>query len=102
MKGFNVGRGLCAECVDHRRQARAKKAAQVRVSPTKTPSPQGPKSWRCPTCLKRIDVDIARTVLVSHQNARGQLCAGSGHELPQKSADAMDYRVAGSFEGGRR
>lgn len=102
MKGFSVGRGLCAECVDDRRQARAKEAANVRVRPTRAPSTQGPKTWKCPTCLKRIDVDAARAVLVSHQNARGQRCAGSGHELPQKSADAMDYRVAGSFEGGRR
>jgi hypothetical protein len=52
--------------------------------------------------LKRIDVNKARTALVHHQNGRGERCAGSGYQLPQKSVDALDYRVAGSFEGGRR
>jgi len=98
MKGFHVGRGLCAECVDNR----GPEAANVRVRPTKPPPASGPTSWKCPTCLKRIDVEPAHTVLVHHQNARGKRCAGSGHQLPQKSMDAMDYRVAGSFEGGRR
>jgi hypothetical protein len=102
-EGFNVRSGLCAECVAIRREMRPKKAASSGVRPTKPPSTSsGPKSWKCPTCLKRIDVNNARTALVHHQNARRERCAGSGYQLPQKSVDALDYRVAGSFEGGRR
>lgn len=99
MKGFDVGRGLCAEC---RSQARSNNASNRGAQSKKPPPPQtGPKSWKCPNCLKRIEVDKKR-VLVQHQNARGLRCAGSGFQLPERSVDAMDYRVAGSFEGGRR
>ena len=66
------------------------------------PTPSWPKSWKCPNCWKRIDIDRTGTELVDHPNARGQRCAGSGYQLPQKSSDALDYRLAGSFEGGRR
>lgn len=98
IKGFDVGRGLCAEC---RRRARPSKAASS-GAPKKPPAPPaGPKSWKCPNCLKRLEVDKARA-LVQHQNAKGQRCAGSGYQLPERSVDALDYRVAGSFEGGRR
>lgn len=97
--GFDVARGLCAEC---RGQARpnnlSSRGAQGKKAP---PTPAGPKSWKCPNCLKRIEVDKKRA-LVQHQNARGLRCTGSGYQLPERSVDAMDYRVAGSFEGGRR
>ena len=101
MKGFKVASGLCAECGGGRGQGRPTQAtdsgAQSRkVAPTTT----GPKAWKCPNCVKRIDVDTARATLVHHLNARGQRCAGSGYPLPEKSEDALDYRVAGSFEGG--
>jgi len=100
MKGFSIAKGLCAECVRGRSQVRTKAAAS---NGRRKPRPTlGPKSWKCPNCLKRIDVDSARAELVRHLNARGDRCAGSGHRLPQRSTDAMDYRVAGSFEGGRR
>lgn len=88
------------QCVRGRSQVRTKAAAS---NGRRKPRPTlGPKSWKCPNCLKRIDVDSARAELVRHLNARGDRCAGSGHRLPQRSTDAMDYRVAGSFEGGRR
>lgn len=103
MKGFNVRSGLCAQCGESRQQAQAVRAASKREQPEKQPStPSGPKSWKCPNCLKRIDVNNARTALVLHNGAGGRLCVGSGYQLPQKSVDALDYRVAGSFEGGRR
>lgn len=99
MKGFDVGRGLCAEC---RNRTRPTSASHRGAQAKKAPPPQtGPKSWKCPNCLKRIEVDKKRA-LVQHQNARGLRCAGSGYQLPERSVDAMDYRVAGSFEGGRR
>lgn len=103
MKGFDVGRGLCAECRSQARSNNASNNASNRgAQAKKTPPPQtGPKSWKCPNCLKRIEVDKKRA-LVQHQNARGLRCAGSGFQLPERSVDAMDYRVAGSFEGGRR
>lgn len=82
--------------------ARESKPAAGAGSSKKTTNKTGPTSWKCPNCLKRIDLDKSRTVLVSHHNARGQRCAGSGYQLPQRSTDALDYRVAGSFEGGRR
>lgn len=100
MKGFSVAKRLCAECVHGRSQVRGKEAASN--GRRKTPPALGPKSWKCPNCLKRIDVDSARLELVRHLNARGDRCAGSGYPLPQRGTDAMDYRVAGSFEGGRR
>lgn len=99
MKGFSIAKGLCAECLRGRSQGRAKAAASN--GRRKPPPALGPKSWKCPNCLKRIDVDSARVELVRHLNARGDRCAGSGYRLPQRSMDAMDYRVAGSFEGGR-
>ncbi len=99
MKGFSIAKGLCAECLRGRSQVRAKAAASN--GRRKPPPALGPKSWKCPNCLKRIDVDSARVELVRHLNARGDRCAGSGYRLPQRSTDAMDYRVAGSFEGGR-
>lgn len=66
----------------------------------KASTPAGPKTWKCPNCLKRIDTGKGAT-LVEHQNARGERCRGSGYQVPQASTDALDYRVAGSFEGGR-
>jgi hypothetical protein len=103
IKGFNVRSGVCADCRETQTQPRpsttAKKVAQPKKPPKNRP---GPNSWKCPNCVKRIDVNAARTALVDHLNARGQRCAGSGYQLPQKSTDALDYRVAGSFEGGRR
>lgn len=98
-KGFSIAKGLCAECLRGRSQVRTKAAAsngRRKARPT-----LGPKSWKCPNCLKRIDVDSARVELIRHLNARGDRCAGSGYRLPQRSTDALDYRVAGSFEGGR-
>lgn len=83
-------------------KVRRSRAAGSGAQPKKRSStPAGPTTWKCPNCLKRIDVEKG-TALVQHLNARGQRCRGSGFQLPQKSADALDYRVAGSFEGGRR
>ena len=102
MKGFKVASGLCAECGGGRGQGRPTQATDRGAQPRKVPpTPSGPKAWRCPNCVKRIDVDTARATLVDHLNARGKRCAGSGYPLPQRSEDALDYRVAGSFEGGR-
>lgn len=100
MKGFSIGSGLCAECKVSRQQERPKKPASNKSKGTKPPT--GPKTWKCPNCLKRIDTNEARTALVRHRNARGDGCAGSGYQLPQRSTDALDYRVGGNFEGGRR
>lgn len=99
MKGFSIAKGLCTECLRGRSQVRPKAAASN--GRRKAPQALGPKSWKCPNCLKRIDVDSARVELVRHLNTRGDRCAGSGYRLPQRSTDAMDYRVAGSFESGR-
>lgn len=99
MKGFSIDKALCAECLRGRGQVPAKAAASKgRRKPRPT---LGPKSWKCPNCLKRIDVDSARVELVRHLNARGDPCAGSGYRLRQRSTDALDYRLPGSFEGGR-
>lgn len=79
------------------------KVAGGRAQPKKSRrTPSGPKSWTCPNCVKRVDVDVSGTELVEHPNAKGVRCAGSGFPLPQRSEDALDYRVAGSYEGGRR
>jgi len=103
MKGFSVRSGVCAECRTGVQEAEASRTAKdVTNRPQRKkppPPPAGPKSWKCPNCLKRVDVK--RAALVPHNNARGVRCAGSEYQLPQKSTDALDYRVAGSFEGGR-
>lgn len=80
----------------------SKKAPRAgRVGQAKNASAAGgPKTWKCPNCLKRVDIGKG-VVLVEHQNARGERCRGSGYQIPQASTDALDYRVAGSFEGGR-
>lgn len=83
MKGFDIGRGLCAECRASRPARVSKKMPKEKTRATKPPP--GPTSWKCPTCLKRIDVNDARTALVRHQNGRGDRCAGSGNQLPQRS-----------------
>ena len=104
IRGFNVVQGLCAECSDERRVHRgnaARKGAKSKKSKKPSSNSSGPKTWKCPNCVKRIDVDLRRTTLVDHLNAKGKRCAGSGFPLPQRSQDALDYRVAGSFEGGR-
>ena len=101
MTRFDVVHGLCAECSAERGRVRRKSAARNGKKPKKPLSTEsGPKTWKCPNCVKRVEVDATRTRLVHHLNARGQRCAGSGYPLPEKSEDALDYRVAGSFEGG--
>ena len=101
MKGFNVRTGVCAECGEAQTRPRSSTAPKRVAQPEKPQkTPAGPKLWKCPNCLKRVEV--ASGALVDHQNARGRCCAGSRYEPPQKSADALDYRVTGSFEGGRR
>lgn len=98
IKGFNINLGICADCNAARRhQDRAKSRPKSPKS-----QPASPGTSKCPTCLQRIDVDPSGTELVEHKNSRGATCAGSRHELPQKSRDAFDYRVPGSFEGGGR
>lgn len=88
------------------RKPRPPRAADNGVKPKKrkkrTPTDAGPKTSICPNCVQRVDVDRTRAVLVAHQNSKGQQCRGSGHQLPQRSTDALDHRVSGSFEGGRR
>lgn len=98
IKGFNINLGICADCnVLRRDEDRAKSRPKA-----PKPAPSSPATWKCPTCLQRIEVDRSGTWLIEHKNSRGANCAGSGHELPQKSRDAFDYRVPGSFEGGGR
>lgn len=97
--GFDVERGWCAEC---RRKSPPHSLSTSGAKAKEASAPAaGPKSWKCPNCLKRIQVDRKRA-LVQHRNAKGQRCAGSGYQLPERSVDALDYRVAGSFESGRR
>lgn len=102
IKGFNIGRALCAECdasraVDSLRRVAGKKAGRKKTSAKLV----GPKTWKCPNCLRRIDVRLG-TELADHFNAQGKPCRGSGYQLPQKRLDALDHRASGSFENGRR
>lgn len=98
IKGFNINLGICAECNAVRRDEDRAKSQPKTTKPPHTSA----GAWRCPTCLQRVGVDPSGTELLEHRNSRGAVCAGSGHELPQKSRDAFDYRVPGSFEGGGR
>lgn len=101
IKGFSIRSGLCADCVRKVGQGRPK-AANKSLRAKKPPAPPGPTTWKCPNCLRRVDVNRTRTALVDHLNRKGQRCGGSGYQLPEKRTDAMDYRAPGSFEGGRR
>lgn len=98
IKGFSIGLGRCAEC----RAAAASQPKAPRKRKKSKTQPVGPKTWKCPNCLQRIETDKSRTALIEHKNGRGRTCVGSGHKLPERSRDALDYRLPGNFEGGGR
>ena len=113
IKGFNINRGICADCTKKSRAATPsrKKRKQEPKSVVNAALPErprraaaasqaGPKTSHCPNCLLRVKVKD--WTLIEHKNGRGSACRGSGHALPRPSRDAFDYRVSGNFEGGRR
>jgi hypothetical protein len=113
IRGFNISRGVCADCKGASKAAKpsrkkGKRGSNEATTPSvpaqskrgSTRARSGPKSWKCPNCLQRVDVQ--NWALVEHKNARGSTCRGSGFEPPHRSGDAFDYRVPGSFEGGGR
>jgi hypothetical protein len=107
IQGFDKERLVCAECSGAVAKAKPvpKKnntAGTAQRSRTLIPEPAVVSKWRCPTCLQKVPVDPVDEVLEDHVNGRGQACRGSGHALPQRSHDALDHRVPGSFEGGRQ
>jgi len=104
IKGFNINRGLCAQCQGKHKEQDKGAPKSTRATPAKRLSSKRrtPKKSQCPNCLQLVPVDSSGTALVKHINGRRSTCRGSGHRLPTKSQDALDYRVAGSFEGGRR
>lgn len=96
IKGFDIKRGICANCKGTVVTSKDRKPAK---KPTRL-EPATPKARKCPNCLQRVSVDRAGSALVEHLNGRHQTCVGSGHKLPQRSRDALDYRLPGNFEGG--
>lgn len=97
IKGFDIELGVCASC----RGAVSVRKGGSPVETRATPNPPVPMKWRCPKCLQKVPVDAAGAVLIEHLNIRREICGASGYELPQKSQDAFDYRVQGSFESGK-
>src|SRR4051794_15918972 len=116
IKGFNINRGLCAQCNSKSKSKSATKSTRAARATAQATGNRGkgstatspsskrrtPKKSQCPNCLQLVPVDSSGTSLVKHVNGRRLACRGSGHRLPTKSQDALDYRVAGSFEGGSR
>lgn len=93
IKGFNIKRGICADCGKSL-------AAEENIAPSRKRRSRldpGPKSWRCPNSLQRVHVKDS--ALAQHKNAAGSICRGSGHELRQRSRDAFDYRGARKLRG---
>lgn len=96
--GFDVRRGLCSKCsraaTAKELRRRKKPAVKDRVRPV--------KNRKCPLCLQFVSVISGSGALVKHLNSRQEACRGSGSRPRRKGSDAMDYRVGGSFEGGKR
>lgn len=99
IRGFNVRLGICSDCKKLLAAAKAVKPPKSKLKPKPKPD-QGPKTSTCPRCLQRVNVK--HYSLEAHNNLSRTPCAGSGHALPQRSKDALDYRIRGSFEGGKR
>jgi hypothetical protein len=107
IQGFDKERLICAECSGAATKAKPvskknSKAGSAHRRLELIPEPAVIMKRRCPTCLRKVSVDPVDEVLENHANGRGQACRGSGHALPQRSQDALDHRVPGSFEGGRQ
>lgn len=107
IQGFDKERLVCAECSGAGTKVKPaskknSKAGTAQRSRKPMPEPAVVTKWRCPTCLQKVPVDPVDEALEDHVNGRGQECRGSGHALPKRSHDALDYRVPGSFEGGSR
>ncbi len=97
IESFKGDQDVCDKCSPD--PARRRKAAK---------SPEASTRMRqCPVCLKSVRaVRVGDDwVIQGHKKARETTkvaCAGAGRVVFRESKDAMDRRVSGSFEGGKR
>lgn len=64
-----------------------------------------PRTRTCRACNKRVPVRLSKSdewLVQEHINHRDERCHQGGKVYFKEKKDAMDYRVPGSFEGGKR
>jgi hypothetical protein len=104
--------GMCDECKHAPRPAPVgrKPKAEKAVRGDKGPSKRRDRSsqtGKCPVCLQSVTVSRNggdRSVAPHTKRTKAGVidCKGGGKVLSREKTDALDHRVFGSFEGGRR
>ena len=99
---FDMALGICAKC-------KAKRFPEARSDRgTKPPGRSTPtRTRRCPVCLQKVlvtsvggDWRIAEHKKTTRSGRTD--CGGAGKVVFREKQDALDHKVSGSFEGGRR
>lgn len=99
---FDLALGICAKC-------KAKRFPEARgdqgMNPSRRPAPT--RTRTCPVCLQKVSVTSVAgdwTIAAHKKTTRAGRtdCAGAGTVVFHEKQDALDHKVAGSFEGGRR
>ena len=102
---FSTASMQCAKCTGGKTTSRQRSRASRSTGSTSKKNRQASNPPRvvtrkCPNCLLKVPIEDDR--FAAHENRRDLPCRGSGEMIPEVSNDAFDYRVSGSFEGGRR
>ncbi|MEX1907268.1 hypothetical protein L6241_03025 [Janibacter sp. Y6] len=99
---FDPEQGICIACKYKKEDARLRQTGTEDLAGTALT-----RSRACPVCLVRVAVDLEEDgwTVQPHSKRRGDEdveCDGSGRVLYRSREDAMDRRVPGSFEHGKR
>lgn len=110
--GFNRKLTICGDCLEaqafakRKRQAAPKQAPltdgdeTVQVADERRKGSASPTRKKCPVCSKNVVVKRGR--LASHVDWNGLRCRGDRKTKGAAKTDALDHRLPGSFEGGKR
>lgn len=100
--------GMCIKC----KYAQQEKAPGVKKNPSggnqsTAPAERSRRTTQCPVCLQRVALLLTKGdgVIAPHkkQTSAGRTdCKAAGRVVLREKTDAMDHRVSGSFEAGRR
>ena len=99
---FDMVLGICAKC----KAKRFPEAGSDRG--TKPPGRPAPTRTRtCPVCLQKVSVTpVAGDWTIAEHTKMTRAgrtdCEGAGEVVFHEKQDALDHKVSGSFEGGRR
>ena len=108
LASFDKGAGVCIECKNESQDATAdRKDKRARGGDGSKAKKKSSKTGVCPVCLQRVTVSVAggaRTIAGHKKWTKAGLvgCQGAGRVISREKRDALDHRVSGSFEGGRR